>query len=278
MSWKETKSWYSTSDVAKILGRSDRFVRDRVKSGELDASEHKGQKRTSYKISAEALAAYALQSQTKQKSVLAAALDGVEEDYLREVESAVRNQLRKRMGAEYEIVPRGEPMKMPVLLLEQRHYPDFEITEELFAKIAKNPMKFNSTVLNKKTKEAEGHLSLEITHAGFFDDIVAGRVNEEFQPPWEPNSGQTPVLYIDSFILEDPMWAPFLYRNLAKQMKDFEKKYAVDLHACFAIASAPNVERLMLKYGFEQVGLYEQKYPVMVNKDIKAGTLGRYLR
>ena len=72
------------------------------------------------------------------------------------------------------------------------------------------------------------------------------------------------------------MGAPLL------QIKDltvaFEKENKVAVNACFDVASAPNVEALMSKYGFKAVGKYEGKYPIMLNKDIKNGPLGRYLR
>ncbi len=259
-----------------MLGRSDRFVRDRVKSGELPARAHANAKRSSYKISREALLEFMLGQERKGVKEVAEILKGADEYYLRELEEAIMIERKRRLGGRFEIVPHSKQMFKPVLELERKHYPDFQIDEALFEKIAQNPLKLNSTVLDNLTGKAEGHLSLEITSTEFFEALCRGEVAEEYQPPWR--RGQTPIIYVDSFILEDPIWAPFLLRNLSRQVMEFCRREGVALHACFAVANDEASTNLLLRYGFAEVAKYQKTHPVMLNRDIARGRLGGYLR
>lgn len=278
MSEGEIKSWYSTSYVAKILGRSDRFVRDRVKSGEIDANEHKGQRRTSYKISAEALASYMIASQRKIPSEIEPLLKDIPKDYLYRLDQAIVRQLNIRGEGRVEIVPKCRAMLKPVVNLESLRLPSEFVYEDwaVYERYYNNPLMLCSTALNIAQKSVEGHLSIEITTVEFFEQLRKGEASDDYQPPWEP--GHTPIIYVDCLMLEDPFWAPFIFRHMAGQILEFERHNRVCIESAFAVAAAGESFDLLKRYGFVEVDRLKGQYPIMLCKELRKNRLGRFLR
>ncbi len=272
------QKWYSTVEVAAMLGRSDRFVRDRVKSGELPARAHANAKRSSYKISREALLEFMLGQERKGVKEVAEILKGADEYYLRELEEIIMAEIARRRGGRVEVVPLRMENKLLIYELEKRNL-SHDVLIELgpdYDRFFKNPMHLCATAIDRTARTAEGHLSVAVTTADFYEGILAGKETDEVQPPWRP--GETPVLYVDCLILEDPVWAPFLFRSMARQIRELGRREGIAPKACFAISSSPESLKLLKKYGFEEKGKTKEGHPIMLNRDITRGRLGAYLR
>jgi len=146
----------------------------------------------------------------------------------------------------------------------------------VYERYRRNPLNFTSTLVNRLSGEAEAHFGIEVTTVKFFEELCAGKARDDYQPPWTP--GETPIFYVDVLIVEDPLWTPFLFRHMARNLKRFMQKEKLPVAACFTVASAPEAVKLCGKYGFVEVAKFDGKYPVMLNKNITAGRLGGYLR
>jgi len=275
MSWKETKSWYTTNEVAEILGRSDRFVRDRIKSGEINASEHKGAKRSSYKISAEALAAYAIANQENSKEALALSLKSLGEGQLQKLMLLAEAEISCYRNPHWEILPHCDRMHKPAMALEAKRLEGEFVYQDsaVYDNYKNNPLNFTSTLINRNSGEAEAHFGVEITSVEYFEKVCKGLASDDYQPPWEP--GQTPMFYVDVLIVEDPLCTPFLFRHMLGQLREFMRKNRLKIEACFTVASSPEAIELAKKYGFEQIGLYEDKYPIVLSRNVWEGRIGR---
>jgi excisionase family DNA binding protein len=270
--------WYSTTDVARLLGRSDRYVRDRVKRGELPAQEGGGGERKSYKISREALLGYLMANERRNTQEVEKILRECDLGYLRELELMIDAQMHSRATGGVQVMPKNRRMLRPVVALESRKlaadfvFPDWSIYERYYS----DPMHLCASAVDTHKGVAEGHFSVEITTVEFFDQICKGTAKDDYQPPWQPP--HTPILYIDCLILEDPFWAPFLFRDLCYQIKEWMRQKQVRIDGCFAIATTEESYRLLDRYGFCKVADFEGKHPIMLNRDITTGRLGGYLR
>jgi excisionase family DNA binding protein len=275
--------WYSTTDVARLLGRSDRYVRDRVKRGELPAQEGGGGERKSYKISREALLGYLMANERRNTQEVGGLLQGAELSYLREMELAIGAELRRRAGGRVAIVPKCRLALKAVMALEGRNYAQHNFfptpgsREAAYAKAYGNPYHFAATAYNQLSDHAEGYLSIGVTSTDFYEGICNGTIHDDTQPAWE--QGQTPILYINSFVVEDPVWAHFLFKEVSAQIKEFFRTHQMRINTIFAIAAGDDVPMMLERYGFTPNGYtFEGKYPVMINKDIENSRVGIYVK
>lgn len=268
--------WYTTAQIAELLGRSDRFVRDRIRSGEINASEHKGDKRSSYKISAEALASYLIASQRKEVAEVAELLDEVGSDYLQNLQLALEEEFLSRRQMRVEIIPKCLAGIRPLMELEARRYEELFVPEnvDIYQRFYANLTHFTSGALDRDANRLEGHLSVGVTTVDFFEAICKSQVSDEQQVAWE--KGKTPVLYINSFILDDPIWAIYLFRHMAEQLNEFMRLNSVRVTKAFAVGAIDDSTQMLRRYGFEQVDSYQGKYPVMLNANIGKGRMGRF--
>lgn len=273
-----SSEWLTTVEVAELLGRSDRWVRDRIKEGVLPAMSRGGSKRKSYKIHKEALAVWMLGQEKLNIEEVSKMVEGMEVRTLLDIEGVIIGELKKRGGRRVQIVPKCRAMLKPVVELESRRLPKEFVFEDwaIYERYYTNPGMICSTALDEAAGKAEGHLSIQITTTEFFEALCKGRVHDDYQPPWEV--GKTPILYVDCLMLEDPVWTPFLFRHMAGQIKEFCRKQAVRVQGCFAVASAMAAEEILRHYGFVEVAKFEGKFPIMLLRDIYAGKMGAYLR
>jgi len=269
--------WYTTAEVAELLGRSDRYVRDRVKRGELEASVHKGARRDSYKISKEALLTFMILGRREGGEKLLEIVRSMDGEYLARLHELLGEEMTRR-NADVEIIHKCKEGLKPLMELENRRYnTTFTLADEgMYRYFLKNKTHFTSGALNRKTGLLEGHLSVGVTTVEFYDLMRRSKIRDDKQAQWSPE--ELPVLYINSFILEDPIWAVFLFKDMAKQLKSFAQENGIRYRDAFAVAAVGEAETMLARYGFETVALYEDKYPLMVNRDVTKGRLGRYLR
>jgi len=259
-------NWYTTSQVSELLGRSDRFVRDRIKSGEIAASEHKGAKRSSYKISTEALASYMVVAGQKNDSEkLKEALEGCSLEYLQECQQLISQQLAR--SEPVVVVEKTEEIYRPVFDLMQRALPsDFLYGEAPYRTYFNNPALLMSVAFDRVKNRAEGVFCVAVTTSRYYEQLCANTVREDHQPPCGPSD--TPALYLDTLILEDPIWAAYVFRDIRRQIARAVAGRRV--LGAFTVASDPLSHRMALKYGLEQVGEYgKSRFPIMMGRELK---------
>jgi excisionase family DNA binding protein len=277
-----TSDWYSTTDVARLLGRSDRYVRDRVKRGELPAQEGGGGERKSYKISREALLGYLMANERRNTQEVEKIVEGVDIKYLQDLEAVIGRELISRVQGRVEILPKCRRALQAVMDIERRNYPDElypatpERLQDVYMRCYNNPHHFAATALNR-SGVAEGYFAVGLTTYEYYEGVVQGQIHEDVQPPWQ--EGKPAIIYLNSLVLEDPVWAHFLFKEVGRQLREFFRRQRIVVNVGFAIAANRSSELLLEKYGFGRTpALFEGRYAVMYSGDLAATRVGYYLR
>jgi len=215
-------------------------------------------------------------SQSRNFEELAAIFKGSDEHYLQQLHFSLEEELLSRRVGRVEIIPKCRAGLRPLMELEARRYEELFVPEgiDVYERFYRNATHFTSGAYDRDANRLEGHLSVGITTVDFYESICRSKVRDDDQDVWEP--GKPPVLYINSFILDDPIWAVYLFRHMAGQLCEFMRINKLRITKAFAIGALDESTTMLERYGFVEVARYEGKYPVMLNNDITQGRLGRY--
>ncbi len=96
-----------------------------------------------------------------------------------------------------------------------------------------------------------------------FSDFKSGKLEED-QLYGGDLFTQEAYIYINTLILSDEYHIPFLYKQLFKDIQAFCDDHETIPTHVFAISTNEKVHNLMLNNKFEQVGLYKDKYPILL--------------
>jgi hypothetical protein len=93
--------------------------------------------------------------------------------------------------------------------------------------------------------------------------LVSGQAQEQEIKPYPPGDTQKGYLFWLSLIIEDKKQAPYLIHSAFKELVEVMRDWKVNISHVFAIAYTPISERLMRRYNFQKVGMYNGHYPIM---------------
>ena len=99
-----------------------------------------------------------------------------------------------------------------------------------------------------------------VTDTRFRDGLISGQFKENDLYPYHENAA--PILFFNTFVVTNSHHAPYIIRNLIKDLHALIRSDSLKIQGALAIGGLRCTERWLLKFGFREIGRYAG-YPVL---------------
>ncbi len=148
-------------------------------------------------------------------------------------------------------------------------------TPEVLARI-QSPFSIYASAASDDGKQMIAYLSLSAVCERYYQKLLAGEASEDEFEPWDQKD--TAVLFLRNLVVKDRRATPYVFRLALRELLQTCDENDLYLHRCFTIASHWITRRALERYGFEEVALYKQKYPIMLASRDRSAVLNSFLK
>jgi len=124
-----------------------------------------------------------------------------------------------------------------------------------------SPHTLCSAAYDTEKDEILSFFSCTVSDTAFRDGLLSGRYDENDLYPYDGTL--PPILVMDVFVVTTHMHAPFVMRHLMKDLQNLIVADELDIVGGLAIGGLRFTEKWLKKYGFNEIGKYKGKYPVL---------------
>lgn len=147
--------------------------------------------------------------------------------------------------------------------LEQRYFGDQAFSSDQVRKWWDARRFFYAGAYDPQKQEMRSSISLLLLDQDNFLKLADGGHEADMQP-YRLASRLPGYLYLGGMIMGDKHDAPFLYHRLCKDVVRCAQIEDIPIRYCFSVPTTEPVRRLLERYGFEQKGVYQEKFPIMI--------------
>jgi hypothetical protein len=142
------------------------------------------------------------------------------------------------------------------------NHPDCPYDQTPFKGWSETPF-FVANVGVDEKNTVQAFISFMITNQGNYESFIAGKIKDWEIKPYHGGDNIPGYLFWDALILEDRHYTPYLLKYAFREIENIMRTWKINIPYVFAIAYTPVSERLMRRYAFKKVGVYDGHYPVM---------------
>lgn len=124
-----------------------------------------------------------------------------------------------------------------------------------------SPHSLCAAAYHPQTNEILSYLAVTVSDMAFRDGILSGRYDENDLYPYDGTHG--PVLVFDTLIVTSHIHAPFLVRQITKDLHRLIQLDELNIVGGMSIGGLRTTQRWMKRLGFHEIGKYRGHYPVM---------------
>jgi len=137
-------------------------------------------------------------------------------------------------------------------------------------------MSVYAAALSDDRKTMLAYLSMTVVCDRYYRKLLRGEVKAEEFEPWDQKD--TAVLFLRNLVVRDRRATPYIFRTATKELLQLCADYEIYLHRCFTIATHWITRRALALYGFQEVGKYEGKHPIMLASRDESAVLNSFLK
>jgi len=141
-----------------------------------------------------------------------------------------------------------------------------------------DPMSIYAAAVKDDVSDAFAYISFTIVTERYYQDLLKGIVQEEDFEPWDDESKDTPLLFLRNLVVRDRRATPYIFRYAIKDLHKLCDEYDIYLHRVFTIATHWVTQRALKLYDFEEVGKYQNKYPILLTSRDKSVVFNSYMK
>lgn len=141
---------------------------------------------------------------------------------------------------------------------------DFRCTPDSYKNWRVSP--FCIALCGVEDEKTLSYISFLITNRQGMELYIKGQTPEWDILPYPQGSNEEACLLWSTLIFENKHHAPYLIHSAFHEIASVMRAWKINISTVFACAYTKTSERLMRRYKFKKVGMYENKYPIMAIK------------
>lgn len=114
---------------------------------------------------------------------------------------------------------------------------------------------------DQNSEEILSYLAVTVSDVAFRDGILSGKYDENDLYPYDGT--HAPVLVFDTFIVTSHIHAPFIVRHITKDLHRLIQLDELNIVGGMSIGGLRTTQRWLKRYGFQEIGKYRGRYPVL---------------